>query len=210
MSTRRRSPFVPRQRRKRKVAFPLKLTGIVIAALILTFVVGYFVAVRLLFPPLPEPENGIAVPSLKGLSIAEAEDRLRQLSLRLVATTDIAHPTERAGIIIAQSPLAGQQLRDAGAVRVAVSAGPPRVPVPNVIGFSAERASSALGAVGFAVDRQVGDSDEPEGTVIRTLPAPGTDLAVPGRVVIIVSSGPPLEPEADTLETTVPADTIGM
>lgn len=207
MSVVRRGPFVPgRPRRARKArrprkggTFPLKLIGMVLGALVLTFVVSYVVTVRILFPPLPEPETGIVVPGLLGLSASDAEDRLRQIQLRLVEITEVAHPTEPAGSIVAQTPLAGQQLRELGAVRVAISTGPPRMPVPNVIGFSAERATSALAAVGFAVDRQIVDSGEVAGTVVRTIPSAGSEVQVPGRVVIFVSSGPPRELPDDSL-----------
>ena len=50
--------------------------------LVLTFGVGYFVAARILFPPLPEPENGIVVPDLSGQMAREADRQLRPLGLQ--------------------------------------------------------------------------------------------------------------------------------
>lgn len=210
MSAASRGPFVPgRPRRPRKarsprkrVAFPLKLIGIMLAALVLTFAISYVVTVRVLFPPLPEPESGIVVPGLRGLSVTEAEQQLRQLQLRLADISEIAHPSQPAGTIVAQSPLAGQQLRELGSVRVAISAGRPRMPVPNVIGFTAERATNVLAAVGFAVDRQIVESQEAAGTVVRILPAAGNEVQVPGRVIVFVSSGPPPELPVDSAEAT--------
>jgi len=209
----RRGPFVPRGPRKprtargpgKRVPFSLKLIGIVLAALVLTFAISYLVTVRILFPPLPEPETGIVVPGLLGLSVSEAEDQLRQLQLRLTEVSEVTHPSQPVGSIVAQSPLAGQQLRELGTVRVAISAGPPRVPVPNVVGFTAERATNALAAVGFAVDRQIVESKEAAGTVVRILPNAGSELQVPSRVVVFVSNGPPLEPPVDSVEA---ADSI--
>jgi serine/threonine-protein kinase len=185
----------------------LKILGITIAAALLTFTIGYLVAVRLLFPPLPEPENGIIVPRLTGLSVPAAEARLRQLGLRVTESTQIAHPTQPPGLIIAQSPLPGQQLRQLGSVRLAVSAGLPRVPVPNVIGLTAERARSVLAALGFEADERTEEASAAEGTVVRVAPPAGSEQPVPSRVVIFLSSGPP-PPPLDTLP--VPQDTVPL
>jgi hypothetical protein len=100
-----------------------------LGAAIVTFIIGYFVAVRILFPPLPEPKDGIVVPNLTGLTVAAAEAKLAQVGLRLNETIDITHPSQRAGTIIAQSPIAGQQLRTAGLVQVGVAV-PMPMPVP--------------------------------------------------------------------------------
>lgn len=110
---------------------PWKLIGIFALSAIVMFGVGYLLAVRVLFPPPPEPENGIAVPSVTGMTVKQAQDALRALSLRLTEVTEIEHPSVPEGLVIAQSPLAGQQLRELAAVRVAISAGPAKVPAPQ-------------------------------------------------------------------------------
>ena len=109
-----------------------KLLLIAAATIVALFFAGYFVAVRILFPPLPEPENGIVVPDLTGLTVAQAQDKLRPLGLRVSEVTDIAAFTQPPGLVIAQSPIAGQQLRELGAVRLAVSAGEPKRVAPPV------------------------------------------------------------------------------
>jgi beta-lactam-binding protein with PASTA domain len=99
---------------------------------VVMFLAGYLIATRILFPPLAEPENGIVVPSLTGLTVPQAQARLRRLGLRLTETMDV--PTAQTpGLIIAQSPLAGQQLRELGAVKVGIAAplpAPPPAPAP--------------------------------------------------------------------------------
>ncbi|HEX6560270.1 MAG TPA: PASTA domain-containing protein, partial [Longimicrobiales bacterium] len=148
---------------RKRGKFPLRIVGLTAAGVLVMFAIGYLVAVRVLFPPLPEPENGIVVPSLTGLTVPAAEARLRQLDLRVTDVVQLAHPSRPRGVIIAQSPLAGQQLRTAGAVRLAISAGKPRVAVPNVIGFTLERATSVLASIGFQVEPREEQSDQPAG-----------------------------------------------
>lgn len=119
MSKKNRKPAVRSSTRKRPV--PWRLLGIILGITFVMFGAGYVIAVRVLFPPLPEPENGIVVPALAGLTTREAEARLRALGLRVTEVLDVEHAGERPGIVIAQSPLAGQQLRELGAVRLGVS-----------------------------------------------------------------------------------------
>lgn len=106
-----------------------KIIGFLLGGAVVMFFTGYLIATRILFPPLPEPENGIAVPSLTGLTVPQAQERLRRVGLRLTETMEVPN-AQAAGVIIAQSPLAGQQLRELGAVRVGIAA-PLPLPLPQ-------------------------------------------------------------------------------
>ena len=192
-----------KQRMSKKArAQALRILGIGVGLAIVTFVIGYVLAVRVLFPPLPEPADGIAVPSVVGLTVPNAEAALNRVGLRVTEVIELAHPTQPPGIISAQNPLPGQQLRTAGAVQLAVSSGLPRVAVPNVVGLTVERALAVLGNVGLQADQRSEFSESPAGTVIRVAPAIGIEQPSPGRVLIVISSGP-----APALPDTVPVDT---
>jgi eukaryotic-like serine/threonine-protein kinase len=174
-------------------------------ALLLPFIIGYFIAVYVVFPP-PAAEvagSGIPVPSLVGSSASDAQRALVAAGLGDLLVTELPHPTASAGQVIAQSPLPGQQLRGGAAVRVALSAGQPQVVTPDVHGYSAERAESMLRRAGFDVQRLDEESPVAAGRVIRTDPSPGQVLGLPAVITLVVSSGPPL-PEPDTL----PPDTL--
>ncbi len=191
-----------RRMSKKARAQALRILGIGVGLAFVTFVIGYVLAVRVLFPPLPEPADGIAVPNVVGLTVPNAEAELNRVGLRVTEVIELAHPTQPPGIISAQHPLPGQQLRTAGVVQLAVSSGLPRVAVPNVVGLTVERALAVLGNVGLQADQRSEFSENPAGTVIRVAPAVGTEQPAPGRVLIVVSSGPePAPPD------TVPADT---
>jgi eukaryotic-like serine/threonine-protein kinase len=178
---------------------------VVPVALVLPFIIGYFIAVYVLFPPPPTDiaGTGIAVPNLVGSSAADAQRALVIAGLGDLLVTELPHPTAAAGQVIAQSPLPGQQLRGGAAVRVALSAGRPQTLTPDVYGYTADRAESMLRRAGFDVQRVDEESTLAAGRVIRTEPAPGQVLALPALITLVVSSGPPL-PEPDTL----PADTL--
>jgi beta-lactam-binding protein with PASTA domain len=186
----------------------IKRVGIVLGVLLLTFGIGYLVAARILFPPLPTPKDGIIVPNLSGVAVEEAPRHLRPLGLDVAEVTELAHPTQAAGLIIAQSPLPGQQLRSGGKVRLAVSGGSPRVQIPDVVGFEVARATALLAQLGLSAEQRTEQNERAAGTVIRIVPEPGQSQPVPGRVLLVVSTGPPPPPPKPPADTTIRVDTL--
>src|SRR5438105_4394721 len=99
------------------------------------FGIGYLIAVFIIFPPRAEGRGGVVVPKLTGLDLAAAQRALTAAGLTVGDTMALPNTVEPPGAIIAQSPLAGQQLQRGGRVRVAVSSGTPRAILPDVTGF---------------------------------------------------------------------------
>lgn len=207
-SVKRRQP--PARRRVRKKAGGAagfvgrwKMWVAVLAVLSLPFVLGYGVAVRVLFPPPPVVAQGISVPRLTGQTLQAAQRSVLDAGLGVVEASELPSLTAPVGTVIAQSPLPGQQLRASAPVRVAVSSGPPRVFVPDVIGFPVERAASLLVRLGFRVQRFDSVATADAGTVIDINPGPRSQITLPAGVAITVSLGPPPDTVAvDTLTTT--------
>ena len=169
------------------------------AALLMPFLIGLLIAVRVLFPAPAVVAEGIAVPDIVGGDVESGQRELAAVGLGPVQVDELPSGTVAEGIIIAQSPLPGQQLRDGSPVRVAISSGPPRVFVPDVVGFPIERAASLLTRLGFQVQRVDSTSTVERGRVMRLDPEPGNRLELPARVLITVSAGVP---------DTIPADTM--
>ena len=205
-SVKRRSPArqprfggEPPRRRPRWVIW----VALSIAALTLPFAAGYVIAATVLFPA-PEAEVvGVPVPELVGLDIEGAEATLADAGLAGIQITRLPHPLMPEGVVTAQSPLPGQQLRAGSGVRVAVSTGVPRVFVPDVTGFSSDRAAALLDRLGFDVLLEDAESDAARGRVLRVVPRPGTEWPLPHTVQLFVSLGPP-----EPLDTIIPFDTV--
>jgi hypothetical protein len=172
-----------------------------LGAVLLSFGLGYLIAVRMLFPPPAVPAIGVQVPDVIGLSAAEAQRAIMEVGLTLDSVTRMPHPRTPQGVVLAQTPVGGQQVRNGGGVGVAVSIGPARALVPDVRGFTADRAAELLGRRGFQVSLRERLSDEPAGEVVGVEPAAGTELQLPAAVTLHVSMGPPLPPplEEDTV-----------
>ena len=155
---------------------------------------GYLVATRLLFPaPLP-PRDLVEVPSLQGLALGRARERVFDAGLELGPSEGLRHPELDSGLVVGQAPLAGQLTRRGESVRLTVSLGPQRQPIPDVAGLRGDRALRVLEATGFQVAVDSVEAEKPAGTVVATLPAAGTVLQVPGTVRLMLSKGPPLVP----------------
>lgn len=171
------------------------------AALVVPFAIGYVVAVYVIFPPEEASGAGVIVPDMVGRSLVDAQAEMAIAGLGSIEVTELPHPSAAAGVVIAQSPLAGQQLRPGAGARVAVSRGRPRVLVPDVQGFAADRAQEMLRRAGFDVAVASEENVVPEGRVLRTDPVAGQERTLPAAVTLVISAGPPPVPEPvpDTL-----------
>lgn len=164
----------------------------VISVVAVSFGVGYLLAVRVFFPEPPTPTGGIAVPDVTGMTEAAARVRLDALGLGLGTATGIAHTSVPPGIIVAQAPVPGQQLRRGASVEVGVSTGRVTAPVPDVIGLGEQAASALLARLGFEAVIEPEAAFALPGRVIRTVPAAGERLLLPAHVQVFVSAGRPL------------------
>lgn len=181
-----------------------------VAALAAPFAIGYAVAVLVLFPPREVRGQGIEVPRLIGLELGRAREDARAAGLGDLEVSRLPHPTRASGVVTAQSPLEGQELRAGATVRVAVSDGRPTATIPDVVSFSAERAEGLLARLGFGVVRIDEESTVEQGRVTRVDPVPGTMRELPSTVTVMVSTGPPLDTlfDIDSLMQGFPSDTL--
>ena len=136
----------------------------------------------------------VEVPPLVGQTQEEAESILEDARLQLGEVTEEPSDEVEEGLVIRQSPEAGQQVDARSSVDIVVSAGPESVTVPPVVGLSEEDARAALDAAGLEVDVIRDSADEPAGEVIAQDPSAGTEVASGDTVTITVSEGPQGEP----------------
>lgn len=177
----------------------LRLALIAAGLAVAGFLAAYLFATFVIYPPAEALGEAVEVPDLLGLQVDEARERLRNAGLSVAETVPVPDADENEGRIVAQSPLAGQALRPGAGLRLAVSAGPPRLRVPNLLGFEEAGAVAILERAGFHVERSREIAEEPAGRVARVQPAPGSELAIPATVLLVISTGPPDEVTEDTL-----------
>jgi len=129
-----------------------------------------------------------SVPDVVGESQADAEAALEARGLRADAHTVPSNQPE--GTVVAQSPSAGERVREDSVVRINVASGPQPVAVPSVVGRSYSDALAELQAAGFAVRRVDVESPQPAETVVDQDPGPNTVQPKSSTVTLKVSKGP--------------------
>ncbi len=168
-----------------------KLAGLAVGLGVAGLAVGYLFATRVLFPAPAPPTDMVEVPNLRGLGLEAAAERLAREGIALGRVDSIRYDDAPEGEIFGQSPLPGQLILPDGSVRVALSLGAERRPVPDATGIPLERALVLLESAGFTTTVDSVESDEPRGAVTALEPAPGTALALASTVLLHVSLGPP-------------------
>jgi serine/threonine-protein kinase len=139
------------------------------------------------------------VPDVRGKPIADAAVALDNAGLKYHQVA--VHSAEEPGTVTGQNPPPGTQVLVGDTVRINVSQGPAPVSVPNVVGMSADAATSTLRNLGFAVVTTQVDSDEPAGTVVETIPSHDTSVQPGTTVTLKLSKGP---------QTTAVPDVTGL
>ena len=148
-------------------------------------VAGYLVA-ALYFFPAPLLPNERQVPRLAGLSEAEARADLERQGLAVAIRAREPHPTAGVGEVIWQDPPRGVAVPRGDTVHLVLAGGPPRLAMPNVVGYDETFARALLTATGLSVELvdSVDVKDVLPGTVVGTAPAPGESLTV-GRPITL-------------------------
>jgi eukaryotic-like serine/threonine-protein kinase len=135
------------------------------------------------------------VPKVAGYSEAAARHALQQTGYAVSSSDDHAFSeTVAKGMVIRTRPPVGSRLPQGKTVRLVVSLGQHRIPVPTVAGQTVPQAEATLTAHGVQYDptSKIRSSLKvPQGNVIGTDPAAGQQVTRTQRVVLIVSSGLP-------------------
>lgn len=160
---------------------------------------GYLTAYLVLFPAPLLRGHGV-VPRVLGLSLAEASEQLRKAGLQVQDGGVEPHPTAPQGTVFWQDPPPGVTAPAGLRVTLVSSDGPPKIPVPDVVGLEGPLAQRLILAAGLTVAQvESVQAAAPPGVVMLTRPA-ATTVASPGApVTVVVSRGAPTIPVPDLL-----------
>jgi serine/threonine-protein kinase len=133
------------------------------------------------------------VPELRGLPRAGVEARARRLHVRPKLSRRYSGTV--AGVAIAQDPAVGTRVADGSTVHVILSAGPPPVSVPGVVGQAAAVAQSVLARVGlrYATTFVAVPGSTPD-VVVRQSPALAATVPRDSTVSLSVAEAPRWRP----------------
>jgi eukaryotic-like serine/threonine-protein kinase len=101
-----------------------------------------------------------------------------------------AFSDKEAGIVVAQEPKAGANLKEGETVALTVSKGGRPVAVPDVVGTTSSEATATLQATGLNVNVVGVPSSQPSGTVVAQSPAAGEEVPAGSSVRLNVAQAP--------------------
>ena len=150
--------------------------------------------------PAPILPGHQAVPRVLGLTLQEAQAEIQKSKLQVNDGGAEPHPTAPQGIVIWQDPPPDLIAPEGTKVTLVSSAGPPKIPVPDVAGLDATLAQSMIAAAGLVVSQvESVQAAAPTGLAMLTRPAAGTALAPGAGLTMVVSRGAPTIPVPDLL-----------
>jgi serine/threonine-protein kinase len=127
------------------------------------------------------------VPDVEGRARNDARQQLRDAGFKIEETA-VTSSSVKPGFVVAQSPDGGSLAESGKVVRIEVSKGPERLPVPDVVGKTEDEARAALD--GFRVVAQDKEDNETDpGTVLAQKPAKG-ELPRGSTVILSVAIEP--------------------
>jgi eukaryotic-like serine/threonine-protein kinase len=139
-----------------------------------------------------QPSLGITLPDLTKRPAGAATGRLEELDIRY-RRQDQPHPSVPRGSVVATRPEAGSLLKDGQVVTVVVSAGRPKVTVPDVAGRPIGAAQAILADANLrARVERVFDDNLPQGRAVGTDPGAGAQAPWGSTVALRISKGPDL------------------
>ena len=135
------------------------------------------------------PKN-VTVPDITGLTIEQAETKLKELKITYEISEEKYSSSVDAGKIISQEPPAGYRVLQNKAVKIVVSKGTETTIVPKVAGKTSDEAQTELENAKLEVEIIEETSQKiQEGVVIRQEPKEYTELNAGDTVKIYVSKG---------------------
>ena len=167
---------------------PVSRRKVIIGAISAIAAAGLLVAGVFLTRPDATTSNLPQLPNVVGLSQVEAQALLGDYVVTITRAYDGRIPKDR---VASQSPLATTRVQKGSGVVLVISDGPGNSEVPiDLVGMSLLDARNALASVGLLVaSTEAVPSDQPQGTVLKVTPEPGSLITAGSGVVLQIASG---------------------
>ncbi|MFI5921077.1 Stk1 family PASTA domain-containing Ser/Thr kinase [Streptomyces anulatus] len=174
-----------RQGRRRQQKKSNTSTILLVVAGILVLV-GAILIGRVIFTPTSD-DGQIKAPNLVGSTVEQAEKLAARTDVTVKVGAEEPCEEQEKGEICSQDPAADALMDKDGTVTVVVSAGAPKVEIPNVLEKSEDGAREELEKKGFTVNVTTEESEKTEGTVIDQDPKGGAKAEEGAEITITVA-----------------------
>ncbi|EHM30768.1 Stk1 family PASTA domain-containing Ser/Thr kinase [Streptomyces anulatus] len=174
-----------RQGRRRQQKKSNTSTILLVVAGILVLV-GAILIGRVIFTPTSD-DGQIKAPNLVGSTVDQAEKLAARTDVTVKVGAEEPCEEQEKGEICSQDPAADALMDKDGTVTVVVSAGAPKIEIPNVLEKSEDGAREELEKKGFTVNVTTEESEKTEGTVIEQDPKGGAKAEEGAEITITVA-----------------------
>lgn len=174
-----------RQGRRRQQKKSNTSTILLVVAGILVLV-GAILIGRVIFTPTSD-DGQIKAPNLVGSTVDQAEKLAARTDVTVKVGAEEPCEEQEKGEICSQDPAADALMDKDGTVTVVVSAGAPKIEIPNVLEKSEDGAREVLEGKGFTVNVTTEESEKTEGTVIEQDPKGGAKAEEGAEITITVA-----------------------
>ena len=171
-------------KRKRKVSNRVKRNRAIAILIVLLIVATSWYRIS-------GPGNKIVVPSLAGMSQAQAAKAAAELGLTVEVTQEVFSEDVPKGKVLTSDPAGGGRVAIAGTVNLIISKGKDRIEVPNLVGLTVESATAALKSSDLKIGRtseKYSESFE-AGFIIDGNPSSGSPVRKDSSIDLIISKG---------------------
>jgi serine/threonine-protein kinase len=167
---------------------PVSRRKVLIGAISGVSALGLLAAGLFFTRPDPATSNLPQLPNVVGLTQVEAQALLGDYVVTITRAHDGRIPKDR---VASQVPLATTRVQKGSGVVLTISDGPGDSVVPiDLVGMSLIDARGALTVVGLLVSStEAVPSEEPQGTVLKVTPEPGSTITAGSGVVLQIASG---------------------
>ncbi|GLY01833.1 MULTISPECIES: Stk1 family PASTA domain-containing Ser/Thr kinase [Actinoplanes] len=132
-----------------------------------------------------------SAPSLVSMSQAQAEQSAAAEGFKVLVGTGVYSDTVPKDSVVSQNPAADERIVSGDTITLSLSLGPEIHPVPDLVGIELAAAKAELEGLGLKVKEGKGqyDASAPEGVVLSTDPASGTQVKPGDTVTVVLSKG---------------------
>ncbi len=213
-----RAPIAPPSRRggppprREDEGQPWWIWLLAVLAVILLGAIGFLAAQLLGNAPTESPEPSAAiviVPACEDVALTTLRSQANELNLSIETEQEPSEDIDE-GRVIRCEPATGAQVGEGDTILAFVSSGTEQVAVPRLRGQTLDQARQTLAGAELsvgAIDREP-DPTIPDGSVIRSDPTEGTDVAAGEQIDLVVSTGPTPSPTPSPTPTPTPVPTL--
>lgn len=157
-----------------------------IAAILIGAFSGYFVLKGLSGDNI----KTVVIPALSGLTKAEAETKLENLGLKYIESLE--ESDKNPGEVLRTQPKEGEKVDRGSSVTLVISDKETKIKVPSFIKMNLNSAKEVLKSLGLNLGKEnyEYDSSIPKDTIIRSLPAEGSEVPKDSKIDFVISKGP--------------------